>query len=207
MPKFIDRTGVRFGRLVVVERVFTADKTFGVTWKCLCDCGNEKTVPAARLVGGNTKSCGCLQPESNRENAKINVTHGKSETAEYATWLRIRSRCNCKTNPKYHRYGGRGIKICDRWDDFDNFHHDMGDRPSPKHSIDRINNDGDYEPGNCRWATNDVQAANKSTARVITHCGITDTLTGWSERLSMNISTLHNWLAKGKPLPRFKDTP
>lgn len=150
--------GTRFGRLVVIQHDDNHDTKYGHWWICLCDCGITVTVIASCLRNGDTRSCGCL----NRENtSNRNTTHGLSKTPEYRVWKGIRKRCFNDKTKCYHNYGGRGITICDRWkDNFENFYEDMGPRPEGM-SIDRINNDGNYEPGNCRWATAVEQCNNQ----------------------------------------------
>lgn len=160
MPRahnFKDRKGEIFGRLTVIE-LSKKSKPKKIYWKCLCQCGNIIDVLSNSLISGNTKSCGCLRSElvSNKYS-----THKKSTSSEYYTYYSMISRCYNKNNNVYQYYGGRGIKVCDRWlKSFENFYKDMGDKPSPKHSIDRINNNGDYEPNNCKWATQSEQTIN-----------------------------------------------
>lgn len=161
--KLIDLTGSRFGRLTVMRRAGNAS-TGDAQWLCICDCGETVTVRGTRLRSGESRSCSCLQKEivSSR-----NSTHRLSKSPEYRSWSSMIARCE---NPKYHhyhRYGGRGITICDRWrDSFESFLADMGPRPSLSHSIDRYpDNDGNYEPGNCRWATPAEQRHNRSDSR------------------------------------------
>jgi hypothetical protein len=156
--RLIDRTGERIGRLLVVRRV-TAEG-----WLCRCDCGREKLV---RTVN-DSRSCGCLKSEmtSNR-----NRTHGLTATPEYNSWLAMRQRCYYKSHKDYPRYGGRGIRVCDQWkcrEGFPAFLAHVGKRPSPKHTIDRIDRDGHYEPGNVRWATDHVQSSNRSNSIFVT---------------------------------------
>jgi len=159
--KIIDLSGKRFGRWLVVSLYGPINGS--TMWDCICDCGTEKMVNGSSLRKGVSFSCGCLSREIT---SKVKYKHGLHGTLEYATWARIKDRCGNPKNNRYHRYGGRGIKVCGRWlNSFENFYADMGKKPSPKHSIDRINNDGDYEPGNCRWATAREQAQNKNIAK------------------------------------------
>jgi hypothetical protein len=142
-------------------------------WLCRCDCGIEREVDASNLRAGTTKSCGCILAERNAAsiaNKKKRIY--KPQSVEYVTWKRMRSRCFNHNSPDFKDYGGRGITICDRWSVFANFLADMGKKPSPSHSIDRYpDNDGNYEPGNCRWATPVEQARNKRTTRWIEYQG------------------------------------
>lgn len=148
----------RFGRLTPIEKDRMKDGRPAL--KCLCECGSIAVVATANLRSGKTKSCGCLIKE--KMAIGIGLKHGKSYTAEYSVWLGMRERCNNKMNPSYKRYGGRGISVCPEWDSFEVFLHDMGKRPTASHSIERINNDGNYEASNCKWATKYDQANNRS---------------------------------------------
>lgn len=162
MGKFIDLTGVKFGRLSVLG-LTERGKNKAIRWLCLCDCGKEKTVDTGRLKSGQTKSCGCYQKEMA---SKANKTHGHKVggvvSPEYTTWQNMKCRCYDTKDKYYELYGGRGITVCDRWlESFENFYEDMGDKPSNQHSIDRIEVDGNYEPANCKWATKSIQAINQ----------------------------------------------
>jgi hypothetical protein len=132
-------------------------------WECHCECGRIKIVRADHLKVGNTKSCGCLASEMTAARSR---THGETpyryHSPEYRVWSGMRVRCS---KPRFVHYGGRGIKVCDRWHKFENFLADMGRRPSPTHSLDRIDVDGNYEPSNCRWATRTEQMNNTRTTR------------------------------------------
>jgi hypothetical protein len=132
---------------------------------CRCSCGNERTIPVQSLKSGASTSCGCIR---NAATARRNETHGMSGTPEYSIWCKMRDRCANGFNLDYPHYGGRGIRVCARWNSsFEAFFADMGSRPSPKHSIDRIDVNGNYEPGNVRWATPHTQAQNKTTTHYV----------------------------------------
>ena len=151
MNALINIRGKRFGRLFVMSRS-------EAKWVCLCDCGSEMKAGGSHLLTGATRSCGCLRKEIT---ISKNTTHGKSKTSEYGIWHDMIRRCTQSKNKRFKDYGGRGISVCIRWRDFTNFYADMGPRPHKTLTLDRINNDGNYEPGNCRWATRSQQARNR----------------------------------------------
>jgi hypothetical protein len=152
-------SGERFGRLVVIQSA-ERDKWRNLLWECQCDCGGFTLVTMHNLRSGNTRSCGCLK----REALARSTLHGEGDkpTVEYKTWEAMIRRCESPKAVNFKDYGGRGIKVCAEWRaDYRRFLVDMGRRPSQRHSIDRIENDGNYEPGNCRWATRSEQNSNK----------------------------------------------
>ena len=159
--------GEVFGRLTVIGPAPpTEDNHHRSQWFCECECdGNIKGYDPRNLKVGNSRSCGCLQ----RELASVaNRTHGMAHKHPlYAMWVSMRGRCNSPTNGSYHHYGGRGITVDTRWDDFERFIADVGDKPSPQHSLDRIDNDGPYSPENCKWATATEQVLNRRPFRGI----------------------------------------
>ncbi len=152
---------------------------------CTCDCGTVRNVSRFDLLSGKSKSCGCLSR---------NKKHGYSETKIYDVWSKMRSRCLNKNDKRFSDYGGRGIKICKRWDRFENFLKDMGDRPEGR-QIDRIDNDGNYEPSNCRWATRKENSSNKRNSVILKCGGIKKTMSEWSRILGIKHSTLQ-WRVK-----------
>lgn len=159
MPKKIDLSGQRFFRLTAIREHGYRNKK--VWWWCRCDCGVEKEVAAATLRQGKAKSCGCWKAE---EWKARQTDHGCSRYSWYKSWEAAKSRCQNPNNDVYHLYGGRGIRFCERWEDPRNFLADMGERPAGM-SLDRINPDGHYEPGNCRWATSLQQGQFRRTNR------------------------------------------
>lgn len=183
--------GTRFGKLVVLEFAGIG-KTRGADYRCRCDCGNEVVRPAIALrrTLAPTRSCGCLAASwAGRSVAR----GGASRGPYYAIWSNIVQRCcnpRCRAYPKY---GGRGIRVCERWrESIDAFLEDMGPRPSPAHSVDRIDNDGPYSPENCRWATRKEQSRNRPSRNVRMTCnGRTMLMVEWAEELGIKLATLH----------------
>ncbi len=188
--------GARYGRLVAIS-FFDKDRHNNHRWKFICDCGREHVAFAAHVRHGKTQSCGCLSVEVGSVAAqKYLTTHGKTGTPEFKLWCSMRRRCSDTRDKRYDSYGGRGIKVCDRWQDFQNFLDDMGERPSPHHSIDRIDNDGNYEPGNCRWATDETQRRNKRTTRTVSLQGKEMPLVDACKKTKIKYSTANSRLNK-----------
>lgn len=212
MTAKIDETGNRYGRLAVVCEAAGGKR---VMWLCNCDCGaRDVRVQAGDLRSGHTKSCGCLAVEAARRKGHANATHGESShggrdaSAEYSAWSSMIQRCTNQKGAGYHRYGGRGIAVCDRWrTSYETFLADMGRRPSPQHSVDRKDNDGNYEPGNCRWATVKEQGRNRRTNHTITARGRTATLIEWAELSGIRAGTIYERLRRGWSDERAVFTP
>ena len=187
----IDLSGERFGRLTVVHRGEDCIRKNGchrTTFVCKCDCGNIIQVRASELKNGNTRSCGCLHKE---QVGNIHKTHGKTNTRLYSIWLRMRQRCNNPRTADYKRYGARGICICKEWESFQIFESwALANGYRDSLTIDRIDNDKHYSPDNCRWVTMDVQCNNKSSSRLLTFNGTTQTIAQWSKQLGIHHSTL-----------------
>lgn len=203
MPKLIDLSGQRFGRWSVIKR--GPDHTPGAaTWRCKCDCGTRKNVRTSMLKSGKSKSCGCLAKEVwAKQMGALRRSHGMSKTPEYRSWLAMRSRCYKKASLQFEWYGGRGIKVCERWkNSFENFMADMGERPSPKHTIDRIDNDGDYSPDNCKWSTPVEQCNNRRSSRFLTVNGKTLPLVKWARLAGVHPSTILERMKAGWPMEK-----
>jgi hypothetical protein len=186
--------GQKFGYLTTIERS-------GRKWLCECICGNRKFIASANLAYGEkpTKSCGCMHIELIRKARTIHGMSIKSDTDEYRTfvaWQAMIWRCTNKNRKDYQRYGGRGIRVCDRWSEFSNFISDMGLKKNGT-SLGRIDNDGNYCPENCKWESPTQQARNKVTSHNITFQGKTQTIIAWAEELGISKSALWHRIAKG----------
>lgn len=191
-----DIKGMIFGRLKVLRRDGLSPKRRAM-WLCVCECGITKRIAGVSLRRGETRSCGCLQKEFAKGNP-TNVTHNMSSTPEYRAWSRMKQRCLNDDDVRFHRYGGRGVKVCDRWlISFENFFKDVGPMPSIHHSLDRVDNDGDYKPENVQWATDEMQANNRSTNKIIDAMGMSMTVAQWSKSTGINESTILSRLSRG----------
>lgn len=202
MGKFIDLIGQKFGRLTVVSRAERRKKK--THWNCICICGNQKPIARISLISGCTKSCGCLNKESA---SAIHTTHGLSKSLEFNSWVSMLTRCNRKKDATYKNYGGRGITYCERWKKFENFFEDMGKRPTPQHSLDRIDNNGNYCKENCRWATIKEQANNMRTNHAITYMGETMNISQWGEKLNFPPKLIGSRLYSGWSIEKALTTP
>jgi len=193
MPRKIKNLiGLSFGRLTVTN-VAPRDTQNKLRWELVCTCGNIIITRGASLQNGHTRSCGCL----GAENLLLRTTHNKSKTPEWKAWKNMKARCNNPDDARFKGYGGRGISMCKRWDIFENFYADMGGKPSTKHSLDRINNNGNYTRQNCRWATSREQSDNTRVSRHYTHNGVTKNLTEWCRELGIPRTTMFNRLERG----------
>jgi hypothetical protein len=178
--------GERYGKLTLVERdveAFRQGKRGH--WICRCDCGNVISALTSNVTKGNTTSCGCSR-----------IQHGMAKTKIYSAWRQMRQRCENPKDPAFANYGGRGIKVCDRWQSFDKFYEDMGWPPYGA-TLDRIDNEGPYSPENCRWASWREQHANKRTNRVLEAFGRTQTLQQWADEYRLPLTTLRNRIDRG----------
>lgn len=198
MTKPRDYSGNRYGRLEAIAFAFSRSTPNGSNrayWLCKCDCGSETVTWVGSLQSGDIRSCGCLRRETV---AAKNRRHGMSGTAEYNTWLLMRRRCLNPRSKGWKNYGGRGITVCEAWlNSFETFLADVGPRPSPEHSIERKEVDGNYEPGNVIWATYSEQMNNMRKSVKITLNGITRTVAGWSRLLKVNQFTVYDRLDAG----------
>lgn len=190
MPKQIDLTGRRFGKLYVIEK--TNERNRGcVTWLCQCDCGNLCIKNGAYLRNGDTTSCGCYQKEKASE---ANSTHGKSNNPIYRTFMRMIDRCENPHSKSYKDYGARGIKICDEWrnDPMKFYEWSMKNGYRKGLTIDRIDNDGNYEPNNCRWTTKLIQSNNRRTNTFIEYNGKKMTYAEWGRETGISESLIRH---------------
>ena len=203
MPNFIDLMGQRFSRLIVLSQD-TKTRRNRVAWLCQCDCGKQATVTAYNLRGGNTKSCGCLVIDIGAQRL---TKHGEYGTRLYRIWRGMHRRCYDPKRLEFFRYGGRGIQVCKQWFKIENFISDMGDPPSSKHSIDRIDNDGPYSPENCRWATAKEQSLNSRQPINVTLRGQTLNISEWARRIGIGEASMHARLKEGWPIELALTTP
>jgi len=197
-PNFKDLTGQTFDKWTVLDLAPRDTWKSGRTqWRCQCVCGVERNVFSDSLLRGMSNGCPSCS----------STTHGEIWSPEYMVWKAMRQRCNCPTTLNYHDYGGRGITICKRWDNFVSFLADMGPRPSSKHSIDRIDNNRGYYPENCRWTTTHIQARNKRNNRLLSLDGRTQCIRDWENETHIHYNTIWNRLDRGWTVVEALTTP
>lgn len=203
---FHDLSGQRFGRLTVVKRAANTSRG-GARWECRCDCGTDRVVASNNILSGISRSCGCLARELVADACRARRIVGEHQKREYEAWSRMKARCSDPSGKSWARYGGRGITVSSEWEhDFAAFYRDMGPSPSTLHSIDRIDNDGNYERGNCRWATRDVQNNNTSRNRIVIFEGESHTVSIWAKRIGI-IPSLLCWRLNRWPIERAMTAP
>ena len=193
MPKKLDLTGRRFSSLCVVSQN-GKHKSGAFLWRCVCDCGRETVVRSGNLVTGATKSCGCRRIASVKLRSK---THGKSRSVIYKRWAGMIQRCCNKNDPTYSRYGGRGIKVCERWKNFENFQADMLPSFEESLTLERKDNSGNYEPANCIWANMKTQSRNRRSNRIVMIDGDSKTIAEWAEMAGLKQPIIWQRLGRG----------
>jgi len=197
MPIPTPMIGRRFTRLLVLEQ--DGKGANGFLYSCQCDCGTVKTISGPLLRDGKVKSCGCLKSEMI---AQKNMTHGKSDSSAYQSWQAMKNRCLNPNQPAYKNYGGRGIKICAAWFDFDAFYKDMGDRPKGT-TLERKDNNLGYNKENCIWATVSEQSKNTRQVVKLTHNGMTMVMKDWARYLGIPYPTIQDRRRRGWPVERI----
>lgn len=199
----IDHTGQRFGRLTVMSQSDRRDGNGNIAWVCRCDCGQIATVGGKSLRAGDSRSCGCLFLEVAAEKGRrILRKHGMTGSPLHGVWMGMRERCSNPNDPKWNRYGGRGIRVCERWNSFENFAEDMGPRPDGM-TIERDDVNGDYEPSNCRWATQIEQQNNRTNNRRLVIGGRTLTVAQAAREHGVLPDLVYERLRRGVPLERL----
>jgi hypothetical protein len=205
--RLVDLVGRQFGRLTVVELAPKSPDLARNCWRCRCECGGTIDVIPSRLVSDRVKSCGCL-PRPVKRTREQAITHGQTDSPIYLIWRSMIDRCHNPSNHSFASYGGRGIEVDLRWrSSFQVFADDMGPRPTPKHSIDRIDNDRGYGRDNCRWATRAEQAINTRANVWIEFRGERRTLAEWANVLGVSLGTLHNRIKLGWTVERTLTEP
>ena len=200
MPAASDLSGMRFGKLIAVSLTFKHGRR---QWVCVCDCGGEAICEPGNLRGGNSKSCGCVKRESIRAIGFASRKHGHKAngnraTSEYQAWAAMKHRCSNPANVAWKNYGGRGIYVCERWrNSFEDFFADMGYRPDKQYDLDRINNNGNYEPGNVRWATRAQNVRNQRSNFLIEINGVSKCGAEWAEIAGRERHTIINRYKRG----------
>mgnify|MGYP000169626127 CR=1 FL=1 len=196
----VDMVGKRFGKLVVLSESGRFGTAMHVTWLCQCDCGNQTIVVGASMRAGRSSTCGCGSAQQ-RFTSDYAKTHGESRTRTYRIWAGMIRRCNDFNSPKAHLYARKGIRVAERWSKYENFRADMGLAP-PGLTLDRIDSNKNYEPGNCRWASRIVQGNNTNANVRISHNGKDQTVSEWARELKIKSNTLTYRLRRGWPIER-----
>lgn len=196
MPVFIDITGKKFNRLSVIELDKERSTNKRKYWRCLCDCGNYTSQLGCNIKGGKAKSCGCLIKDVQLISAAKRKQFTKEQVPVRHIWKLMLRRCYNPKDNTYKHYGARGIKVCERWHNFDFFWQDMGPRPSG-YSLERVDNNGDYEPSNCKWATQLEQVNNRRTSRLEWLNGRVQTLAQWCREYNRNQRLVNHRLSRG----------
>lgn len=193
MPRIKDLRNNQYGRLTVIRPMEYRSHKGSIVWECKCACGNMCYVDSGNLISGNTQSCGCYRLE--RLKTKI-TKHGMKNKRVYDIWVLMRDRCNNPNSKSYVHYGGRGIKVCDEWNDFITFYNDMGE-PRITDTIERINVNGNYEKSNCIWIPKNKQGRNRTVNKILSYNGVSKCLAEWSDITGINYYTLHKRLRCG----------
>lgn len=194
----------RTGSVFVRWTVLSGDPSRANYWLCRCSCGTQRTIRGSSLTSGGTTSCGCKRSEElSVRMRERHTTHGRSGGPEYRAWQAMKARCYNSSRRGFQEYGGRGIRVCERWSDsFENFFMDMGAKPSPLHTVDRVDVNGHYEPRNCRWATRREQAQNTRLNVRLTYNHETHVIAEWARRRGINGRTLANRIQRGWDIGR-----
>jgi hypothetical protein len=191
----VDLCGKRYGKLLVLSEKRRKSRNDPIMWHCLCDCGRKCLKRPTNIV--RYRSCGCLRGGS----------HNMSRTKVYRAHRAMLTRCLNKNCLQRKHYAGRGVTICKRWLKFENFYTDMGEPPTSKHSLDRINNNGNYEPGNCRWATPTQQARNTRSNKKLFYFGERKTIADWADELGIKSKVVYQRISRGWTIQRALETP
>lgn len=196
--------GRKFGRLTV-EAYHSHGAGRMLKYTCRCECGGMAICYGNNLRTGTSKSCGCLQKE---RTSAARTTHGKRHTRVWQAWMSMKNRCYTTSAPGYKNYGGRGISVCERWrHSFENFYADMGEQPTTKHTLERLDTNGNYEPENCEWATYTKQARNKRSNRMVDLHGDRRCLAEWIELLGLDPVLVKTRIGRGWSAERALTTP
>lgn len=202
---FVDYTGRRYGKLVVLERGERNEKRKLYSWICQCDCGNTATVIGADLRNGNTISCGCMS--SRKVAGDRTRTHGLAHKPIYNVWCAMRNRCQNTNQKSYKDYGAKGIRVCDKWQTFEGFYEDMGSTYKEGLTIERKDLTGNYCLENCEWITKEQQALNKSNLVTITYKGVTAPLVIFCNEMNLKSRTVYFRLRRGWSVEKALETP